>query len=59
MRWWMVVAATGGLAIAIGLARLMEREARQSEREQEAWMIRRQRRFELEGRRLHVAWRAQ
>jgi hypothetical protein len=57
MRWWMAVTAAGGVAIAIGLVRLVEREERQSEREHEAW-IRRQRQLELEGRRLHEAWRA-
>jgi hypothetical protein len=57
MRWWMAVAAAGGVAMAIGLVRLVEREERRSEHEHEAW-TRRQRQLELDGRRLHEAWRA-
>jgi hypothetical protein len=56
-RWWVTVAAAGGAGIATWLYRRAEWEERQSAREHESW-IRRQRQLELDGRRLHEAWRA-
>jgi hypothetical protein len=53
----MTVAAAGGVGIATWLYRRVEWEERRSEREHEAW-IRRQRQLELDGRRLHEAWRS-
>jgi hypothetical protein len=56
MRWGMAAAAAGVVTIAIGLLRLVEREERESEHEDEAW-TRRPRQLELAGHRRYEGWR--